>query len=300
MKKIVACLSGGLGNQMFQYAAAKSLALEYGCKLYIDSISGFANDYTYNRSFELGIFQIDYNYVSFMDRIAQKIFRYNPIFLFKKRACVNSLGPLLYIYEPDVSLVYAVDGESLRNVNYLIGYWQSEIYFEKYSELIHKNFKLPIPTDQAYISLANDMQEKESVAIGLRFYEESPDPLAHSKNRATINFDAINHVIKEIQRELGAVKFYIFSTSSAKRFSELSLPENSEFVIEENGFDNHISTLWLMTQAKHHIITNSSFYWWAAWIADENRKKIKSEKRFVFASKSFINLQSIRKTWLSF
>lgn len=58
MKKISIYLSGGLGNQMFQYAFGRALSLKLSCNLVIDDWSGFIRDYQYKRNYELDYFDI--------------------------------------------------------------------------------------------------------------------------------------------------------------------------------------------------------------------------------------------------
>ena len=68
-------LSGGLGNQMFQYAAARSLALNSGAECLLDPISGFIRDKQYRRRFELARLPIKLNMVSIADQIRLWVYR---------------------------------------------------------------------------------------------------------------------------------------------------------------------------------------------------------------------------------
>ena len=68
-------------------------------------------------------------------------------------------------------------------------------------------------------------------------------------------------------------------------------------ITAENGFDDSINTLWLLSQCKHHVMTNSTFYWWGAWLS--NCKHYKS-KQLIYVYKNFFNKNAIPKNWITF
>ena len=56
--KLIVRLFGGIGNQLFIYAAAKRLALKNNADLIIDNVSGFEKDFNYKRTCQLHHFNI--------------------------------------------------------------------------------------------------------------------------------------------------------------------------------------------------------------------------------------------------
>ena len=69
MAKVIAHLFGGLGNQLFIYAAARRLALANNAELVLDDVSGFSNDTMYRRKFQLNHFNIHNRKASAFERL---------------------------------------------------------------------------------------------------------------------------------------------------------------------------------------------------------------------------------------
>ena len=78
-----------------------------------------------------------------------------------------------------------------------------------------------------------------------------------------------------------ALHFFIFCSHRSSLLDGLRLPGKVTYVTPDDGFEGTIEGLWLMTQCRHHIITNSSFYWWGAWLSSANYPSDGSE---VFAA----------------
>jgi len=77
----------------------------------------------------------------------------------------------------------------------------------------------------------------------------------------------------------------------------ITLPENSNYLTHDDGFVGTNERLWLLTQCKHHIFTNSSYYWWGAWLSEAN---FLNEKQLILAADNFINIDGIPDKWKKF
>ena len=100
----------------------------------------------------------------------------------------------------------------------------------------------------------------------------------------------MNKLIKKYK----SPKIYIFSTKNHDCLNQLNLPKNTKFLTEDNGFSGDLNNLWLMANCKHHIITNSSFYWWGAWLSQYHPE---NENQFVYISDEFLNLDCKLDFW---
>jgi hypothetical protein len=72
----------------------------------------------------------------------------------------------------------------------------------------------------------------------------------------------------------------------------LALPGPVHYVTNDETPESPAGTLWLMTQCRHHILSNSSFYWWAAWLAERDRPG-----GVIIASDMFVNRDTIPDRW---
>ncbi len=275
MNKVVVRIFGGIGNQLFCYAAARRLALANNAELVIDNISGFLYDYNYKRHYQLDHFNIFARKANKKElffpfpRIQRFLFRYwyrHKPFLNRKYIMQNSneYNDLLLQIKP-------------KGTVYLEGYWQSEKYFKDVESIIREDLQITAPLDEANIRMASRMRSHSSVAIHIRFFDAK---FTKSDNNISIGYylRAINH----IQTLVPEAHFYLFSDKPELARSVVSLSDDRITVVTHNqGDENAYYDLWLMTQCHHFIIANSTFSWWGAWLSP-------NEDKYVIAPK-FIN-----------
>ncbi len=290
-------LSGGIGNQMFQYATARALSLSNSSPLVVDTLSGFVRDRQYKRTFELSSFPIQMQIASVRDRIALYFYRLQiklgrmPRFLDR-----NYFGHDFYVeqYFQFESLLLQ---RPLTNSTWLIGYWQTPKYFASYGALLRKELMPPVPISGSFLALHELVRSSESVAIGIRLYEESNDPAAHAHEGKIKTATDVNKAIARVLDSRPNAKFFVFCTHRANYLDGLDLPPDTIFVTADEGFSNTVECLWLLAQCKHHIFTNSSYYWWGAWLSEAIHKK---EEQLIFAADNFINTDGLCDYWQRF
>ena len=139
------------------------------------------------------------------------------------------------------------------------------------------------------------MRAMESVNLGIRLYEETKDPSVHAYNGKVKSIDEIQSAIDAICAKLNNPKFYIFCVKRNDIFKSLNLPDSSIFITEYDA--NHIEQMWLMTQCRHHIITNSTYYWWGAWLS---KNTYLNDNQIILAANNFINQDIILPEWQTF
>jgi hypothetical protein len=288
---------------LFQYAAGRSIAKKVNSELVIDSKSGFLRDTQYKRTFELGglpisarhatNFEIATNWVYMLERKVLKIkdskdcylvSRWYGHFLIEGTSYGTCLRMLKYIKNKRV---------------WLLGYWQSPDYFHFDRKLLLKEISLPVPLENKYLNLGIQMLNVESVALGIRVYEESANPSIHSRNGELKSAFEINLAIENMVMKKPYVKFFVFCTHKAKILKDLKLPKSTVYITSEDGFDGTLETLWLISQCRHHIFTNSSYYWWGAWLSQEVYNKIGLQQD-IYLADNFINKNGLCNGWKTF
>ena len=296
-RKIFLHLEGGLGNQLFQYAAARALTAKFGASLHIDSLTGFSFDYFYKRQFELSRFSITAQKASFSQRAPFLLFRQLGMKRFSLiRKYFNDNLPYVYL-EPAFKYVPSSDRLDAYRYIWMIGYWQSELYFKRFEETIRAELEPPVPSQTHLRSLGELMRQQNSVAVGIRLYEETHNPRAHCRDGRLKTPEEVSVVIDYLQSIQENLFFYIFCTHQSSFLSKLRLPNNSKILTSDMGYSDATDTLWLLSQCRHHIFTNSSLYWWGAWLSGSNYQ---ARSQTILAADNFINKDSLCSHWLPF
>lgn len=297
MSKAVVLLKGGLGNQMFQYAFARSISIETSSELLIDNWSGFVSDYKYHRKYELDNFPIVSHFASLRERLPfwpnQLIYKLFPdsLRIYRKDMYGLMINEVVPKYIPNITEIIKNNG---TNIFWLNGNWQSPLYFDRHSESILNELTPPQPIEKRFIELGKLLRESESVALGIRLYEESKNPEIHTSDGRLKDVFQINKVILRLRELRDKARFFIFCTHRSPLLEQLSLPKNTVFVTHDDGYLGTLERMWLLTQCKHHIFTNSTFYWWGAWLS---QKFYNQQSQTVFAADNFTNSDAIPKKW---
>jgi hypothetical protein len=297
MVRLCVQLSGGLGNQMFQYAAARSLALQCDAECLLDPLSGFIRDKQYKRRFELARLPIKRNTVGIGDQIRLWVYRTNAKVSRLTRQIYDTHWYGEFINETQFKFHASVSEQKLTGHTWLLGYWQSPKYFDLYAAQIRQELQPPEPSNISFTSLAALIDSSESVALGVRLYEESDDPSAHALAGKVKTIDDVNSAIARLRAARPTARFYVFCTHRAEALNKLDLPIDTVFVTADDGYDDAVDSLWLLTRCKHHIFTNSSYYWWGAWLSHAIHKK---EEQLIYAADNFINVDGLCDHWHRF
>jgi hypothetical protein len=187
--------------------------------------------------------------------------------------------------------------QKIANNTWMLGYWQSPKYFDSYAQLIQQELQPPEPKNISFVSLTSQIDASESVALGVRLYEESNDPGAHSLAGKVKSIDEVNSAIARLRAVRPQARFYVFCTHRAEALNKLNLPPDTVFVTADDGYVDAVDCLWLLTRCKHHIFTNSSYYWWGAWLSQYIHKQ---DEQLIYAADNFINVDGLCDHWLRF
>lgn len=263
MKKVVLCLKGGLGNQLFQYAAGRRLAYVNKAELMIDT-TYFRRDFVYKRKYLLDNFKINARKYTFFEKLG--LFEKYVRFAFRKLSRLLPFEKRFYIEQENLDFDPRLLNLKIKNILFLDGYWQSENYFKDIENIIKAELQLKtLPADQLNLRIAEKIRSCNSVAIHIRFFGKGENNNLHK--------DYYVRAIKYIESQIQNVHYFIFSDSPEDVPLYITLPKERITLVNHNkGEENSYIDLWLMSQCKYFIIANSTFSWWGAWLSEHKNK----------------------------
>lgn len=282
---------GGLGNQMFQYAASRALAIRNGADLHLDTWSGFVRDTVFKRNYELGALPIRATSASRINRIPFWYERLNQKFFTAATDPISQHWWGTYIRE--VAHRYYDEVARFRSGGsiWFHGHWQCEFYFEEFRDKIGQEL-LPLePRVSNGQHVTELIESSNSIAVGVRLFEEMPGSSKTAVGGLT-ELDFYTRAAARLCTDVPNPVFFVFSNKMSSLLQSIQLPGPIHYVTAENGFGSSIKSLWLLSKCKHHIIANSSFYWWGAWLAEYKRPQTR-----IIASNRFANSQTIPSRW---
>jgi len=299
---ILVRLMGGLGNQMFQYAFGKALALEFGVQLKLD-ISLLGEDELVEnhvvRNYDLDVFNLQEEFAT-----TNEIEKFNG----KKNA--NILDKLLFRLNRisgKYPLVLQQDHEydlkqisSIGSNACIVGRWQSEDYFKKHAAEIRNAFSFHqfVPNEYSRM-IAEQMSKTIAVSVHIRRGDYVTHPV-YSQGLGCLDkqyyLDAISLLNKKMP-DNNKLKFYFISDDINWCKANFSEVDNAVFVAQEKDRNGYFSDLWLLTQCKHAVISNSTFAWWGAYLIKGADKLVIAPKRWGIAD-GFCPPRIIPKEWI--
>lgn len=239
-------LHGRMGNQLFEYAAARGLASRLGVDVALDE--------------------------RMLSRMNDAPAR--PHFAWRTTEPANLPPsrwnrPLAYCAWRYLGLSPAIRRErgdhpeflSWPDETYLHGYWQNETYFAHIAEDIRTECQVVTPPSPANADMARQIESCASVSLHVRrgdFLDVAPDAVC-TQDYYLSALDAIRSRIAEDP------VVFVFSDDPDWARSNLSFPVQT-VVVDLNGADAAHEDLRLMARCRHNIISNSTFSWWGAWI----------------------------------
>ena len=262
LEPVIVRIYGGLGNQLFMYACGLALACRRQRPLLID-VGGLGSEQ--NRPFALGNFDLralpatadDVRHIrGFSDsKFSREWFNF--------RRSLGLTGNSRYIREKG----WPFDPKMLEIPGpcYLKGHWLSEGYFADEAAAVRKDLRFRAPPSGRNAECAAQIADcPEAVSIHVR----RGDYLAGGNESiyARLDHDYYKAALAHLHQHLKQPRFFCFSDDPQAARRELDLPEDTMF-IDHNGDAGH-EDLRLMSLCRHHVIANSTFSWWGAWLAE--------------------------------
>ncbi|MEZ4897627.1 MAG: alpha-1,2-fucosyltransferase [Saprospiraceae bacterium] len=254
---ILVKLQGGLGNQLFQYAFGRAMELRHNCPVYYDySYFGLKpNGIVAKRAFELHRFGLDLPKATIIRRYLGKI------------GSRLNLKNFRIIEEKNFN-----SPEEIKKIHqgYFIGYWQDVAYFQEYAEEIRRSIRAGFQLDDQNQALLRQIEQVNAVSVHVR----RGDYLHPKLNRfLTQPVHYYQEAVKTISNQIDHPVFYFFSDDMEWVKTHLAHCRAKKIYVDINHDSHSYMDLILMSYCKHHILANSTFSWWGAYL-DLHQEKI--------------------------
>ena len=260
MNKIITRIKGGLGNQLFCYAAARRLALVNNAELVIDDVTGFARDQQYNRQYALDHFCVPARKATSEERMEP--FERHRRGLMKWLSRRRPFAQRRYVEQEGFDFDERLLTMNVKGTLYLDGLWQSEGYFQDIEQTIREELRIIPPSDVSNQCMAEEIRNSNAVALHVRWFDAPGGTETHN-----ISAEYYQRAIALMERKIESPRYFLFSDDPDAARSKLALPEGRvTFVSNNRGDENAYADLWLMTQCRHFITANSTFSWWGGWL----------------------------------
>lgn len=291
---IIVRLNGGLCNQIFQYAFARALAHRKKTDFYLD-ITPFGNYYIHD-PYGLSPFNIKENiakesamggFVWF--RKHAKIFD----FIYHRLRLKKILHPWYFVektmlHDPDVLSSTAT---------YYEGFWQTEKYFKDIANDLRKELTLKEGLSPESQKVSLHISSVNSVSLHVRRYAHENIKPWHGFCTAEYYLEAIN----QIASRTPSPHFFIFSDNIPwlkENLLATLMKTGHPFTIVENNSTKNYEDLILMSKCNHHIIANSSFSWWGAWLNPKTDKIVLAPKTWFAHAPKNNTMDILPEEWI--
>lgn len=266
---IITRLEGGLGNQMFQYAFAKSLSKTNDCPLRLhlaDKTLSIHNGYELEKVFNVNAqiataselkTLLGWQSNESIVRLTRK-----PVFSFLKSKNIV------------IERSFEFNSEYMNTScdAYLIGYWQSEKYFKNNDDLIKNEFMFKAPLSAENQLIAQLILSSNSVSLHIRRGDFVSNPKISSIH-GVCNIEYYKKAINYVSSKINDPVFFVFSDDINWVKNNLEINFKHHFITNNIKQDSY-NDMRLMSLCKHNIIANSSFSWWGAWLNSNPQKFI--------------------------
>ncbi len=290
---IVTRLRGGLGNQMFQYAAGRALALRTGGELKLD-LGYFERSSL--RSYALGPFPIR-AVPATAEEVARLTRTPRPLRIARRLLGRPPRPPRSHVQESDMS--FHPEVLDLPDGVYLDGYWQSERYFADAADAIRAELAPPEPATARDRELAAAIDASESVSLHVRRGDYASSP-ATLETHGLCGVDYYRRAADWLGGRLSAPALFVFSDEPEWVREHLDLPFPMTVVDhggDGTGYGAAHRDLALMSRCRHHVLANSSFSWWGAWLGRDPDGHVIAPERW-FARPDLSSRDLVPERWV--
>jgi hypothetical protein len=273
---IIVRLFGGLGNQMFQYATGRALSISHGVPLFLDA--GSFKEHGQHQGFELNRLFHAQSEVASNDMVREFIGWRGSKFIrrFMSSSLLRNMFRGRIVVEP-----YFHYWPGIQQVSppcYLSGYWQSAHYFNPIESVLRDDFHFQQPLAGRNLELSKRIATQHAVSLHVRRGDYFSNPKAfatHGVCSVSYYQSAVDYVAHRIKEP----HFYVFSDDPEWVRSNMRMDHPHTFVDHNRGADSY-NDMRLMSICRHHIVANSSFSWWGAWLNTNSKKIVVTPKKW--------------------
>lgn len=270
---VIVRLIGGLGNQLFQYAMARRVAYMNGVPLKIDatpfssyklhkySLSPFNISADFATPDEIAGVKCSKGFTGMRQRVSALFHPYYQRPVVKERT---------FHFDPDI---FNISGNA-----YLQGYWQSEAYFREIEDLIRQEFTIKPKPEAVNMKTAEMIANSNAISLHVRRGDYVTDSKAKEVYCAC-SLEYYQEAIELIARQVKNPHFFIFSDDPVWAQANICIQYETSYVTNNDAGRNY-EDMRLMSLCQHHIIANSSFSWWGAWLNPNPEKIVIAPKKW--------------------
>lgn len=284
---IIIKLIGGLGNQLFQYALGRRLAYDHNTALKLD-LSWFQKQIL--RTYQLDGLNISADIAS-SEEIASMT---HPRLSGWMGRMEQAFQQHRVVREKTLSFDPFIVQRTPRNA-YLIGYWQSEKYFLDIANELRQELTYRSPPNRVNEDIMQLTLDTNSISLHVR----RGDYISNPETSRILGFSGVDYYQKCIQMlasEVTDPHFFVFSDDMEWVKSNLTI-NYPVLYIDHNPVNHESEDFRIMKTCKHHIIANSSFSWWAAWLASYPQKRVLAPRRW-FNDESIDSQDLVPASWI--
>lgn len=271
---IVLVLRGGLGNQMYEYASAKAMAIRANTDVVLNTRLGFETDKEFKRQYCLDCFNIK----AVNNRLLSFNFPGGSFLESLSRKCGFHILAPWYRVVNDLRVNIQdlkTHPDKYRNV-LLQGTWnRTDEYFDDLKDEVFEDFRLiwKVPDVVKQYEDRIISSKKPVVALGIRLYQDVKDKTKANERQRPPQVEYVTDAMDWYLEKYGDVRFMVF-TQVKEWFLENVADEKYDYEFVDTGVDDKtaIFDMYLFSQCHHYILTHSTFY---AWGEKLNRNKEK-------------------------
>lgn len=287
---VIVQLNGGMGNQMFQYANARAISLRRNDKFKLDINFFKTTQVDTPREYELHKLNV-VEELATIEEIS-RIKGFEPSFA---RKVVNKLFPAYakkHVREYGMGFLPRI--LKLGGELYLEGFWQSEKYFVDAISQLKSDFtvkRAPSAENQRLLDMISKCENPVSLHVRRGDYVAVANTAAF---HGVCSPEYYSNSIEEIKSKVKNPTFFLFSDEP--EWAKENIKTDTETFVSYNSVSDQDEDLRLMYSCKHHIIANSSFSWWGAWLS-RNPEKVVCAPAQWFANKDVDSSDIVPESW---
>jgi len=288
---VIVNISGGLGNQLFQFSFGRYLAqlLNTNVKYDLQTNRSFKN-YT-PREIEYALFDSKPEIATKQEIGKMKYFT-NGIFERLERKITQKVPFLNTSYFVESPFSGREKTSHFKDNCYYEGYWQSYKYLLNCEISILNEGSITENFSNQNKTLLNNMISDQSIGLHIR----RGDYLSNKKNVSIFEMCSSNYyenAIKYFKSSFQNPVFYVFSDDMVWARENFT---DTEFKHVTNN--KPVIDFLLMSKCKHNIISNSTFSWWAAWLNQNANKTVIAPKLWYKGKRNESTFDLIPENWI--
>lgn len=310
-RDVIMQLAGGLGNQLFQYAAGLSLATRLGSDLWLDTRAFDAlahHPRVTQRTYELAQFALS-GRVADPSRLrslglGDRVLPHRPGSAKWLMSAIGNRLPRVARHGVEVvrerSLAYSdqldvLADRHVRHSCYLIGYWQSPRYFAGAEQHVRAEVALADGMSEGVARLADQIEESRSLCVHVR----RGDLVTNKSARQFHGLLGADYYQESVDRLVARQDFdrvFVFSDDAAWCREHLRWDLPIVHVDQGELGGTPAEHLVAMSRARGFVISNSTYSWWAAWLSGVSGESIVAPRAWTAKPGSYFDAL-VPSTW---